>query len=148
VDTLSISFTGRLAKDPAEIPGKNGTGVRLWIEVPLDSSTSRYFKVIAWGTLATHVLNSARQNDRVTVRAGDIRSEDWLHETDEGKQARSCVTVRASDISVSLAHDDVTTGRASRRAAVTAAANGEPTNLPAAERADLQVLAGVTAPAA
>jgi len=150
MDPLSITFTGRLAKDPAEIPGRNGngSGVRLWMEVPLDSSTSRYFKVVAWGTLAAHVLDSMRSNDRVTVIGADVRSEQWLQDTDRGKEARSCVCVRASEIAVSLAHDSVTTGHASRRAAVAAAANGQPSDLPAAEQADLQVLAGVTAPAA
>jgi single-stranded DNA-binding protein len=148
VDTLTITFTGRLDRDPREIPAKNGSGVSLWVEIPLSSSQSRFLKVEAWGTLADHVLGSMHKNDRVTVRASDIRSEHWAQDTPQGKQPRSCITVRASDISASLAHDNVTTGQASRRAAVTAAANGEPAGLPAAERADLQVLAGVTAQAA
>lgn len=143
MDALTLTFTGRLTRDPREIAGKNGTGVSLFVEVPLDSSRSRYIKVTAWGTLAAHVLDSARQNDRITVRASDITSEHWMQDTDQGKQPRSCVTARAHDIAVSLAHDSVTTGHAARRAA----ANGAPADLPAAERADLQVLAGVTAPA-
>jgi single-stranded DNA-binding protein len=141
MDTLTITLTGRLARDPVQIPGRNGTGVSLWVEVPLDSSQTRYFKVIAWGTLAAHVLDSARKNDRVTVRGSDIRSEQWLQDTDDGKQPRSCITVRAADISLSLVHDSVTTGHTTRRAA----ANGQPGDLPAAEQADLKVLAGVTA---
>ena len=43
-----------------------------------------------------------------------------------------------------MAFDTVRTGYADRRAARVAAANGEPTGLPAGEQADAQVLAGVT----
>jgi hypothetical protein len=43
-----------------------------------------------------------------------------------------------------MAFDTLRTGYAERKAARTAAANGQPTNLPAAEQADARVLAGVT----
>jgi hypothetical protein len=147
MDTLSITFTGRLHSNPREIRTGNGTGVSLWIEVPLGNERSSYFEVTAWGTLASHVLASVHQNDRVTVRGINVWAKAWLPETGEGnkKEPRSCVAVRASDISVSLAHDSLTTGHASRQAA---AASDLQVGLPAAAQADLKVLAGVTAPAA
>ena len=148
MDTLSITFTGRLTRDPREITAQNGTGASLWIEVPLDNSRTCYLEATAWGTLAAHVLDSVRQNDRVTVRGSHLTAKHWAKDTGQGKEISTWVAVRASDISVSLVHDTATTGYASRRAAATAAVNGEPSDLPAADQADLKVLAGVTAPAA
>ena len=43
-----------------------------------------------------------------------------------------------------MAFDTLRTGYADRKAARAAAANGQPTDLPAGEQADAQVLAGVT----
>jgi hypothetical protein len=53
--------------------------------------------------------------------------------------------VTARDISPSLVHESVITGSSTRLAARTAAANGQASDLPAGEQADLTVLAGVTA---
>jgi hypothetical protein len=43
-----------------------------------------------------------------------------------------------------MAYDTLRTGYADRKAARTAAANGQPNNLPASEQADAQILAGLT----
>jgi hypothetical protein len=51
----------------------------------------------------------------------------------------------ARDISPSLIHESVITGSSARQATRAAAANGHDTDLPAAEQADMQVLAGVIA---
>jgi hypothetical protein len=90
--------------------------------------------------LVTHILNSVRKKDRVTARVGDIWSEQWRQETEAGKkEPRSRPRVRASEIAI---------GRTTRRTAITTAASGEPASMPAKERADLSVLADVTAQAA
>ncbi len=44
-----------------------------------------------------------------------------------------------------MAFDQLRTGYAARKAARAAAADGQPTGLPAGEQADARVLAGVTA---
>jgi pyrimidine operon attenuation protein/uracil phosphoribosyltransferase len=102
--------------------------------------------VTAWGTLAAHVLESLHHNDRVTVRAYNISADLWTKDVErDGRtvpEPHSYLSVRASDVSVSLVHDSATTGQTTRRSAGTTRPD-----LPAAEQADLSVLAGVTAPA-
>ena len=145
MEPISITVTGVLDRDPREFSTDRGPGVSLWLAVPLgrgEREFSRYMKVIAWGTLAANVAASLRQNDRVIVRASDIRAEHWL---DDDKNPHSCLAVTAWDISPSLLRDTAVTGSSARQAAAVPAVNGEPGDLPAAAQADLKVLAGVTA---
>jgi len=143
VDPISITITGSLANDPREFSTDRGPGVSLWLQVPVTDDRSRYLKVTAWGTLATHTAASLHKNDRVTVRGGDFRIEQW---TDADKAPRACLAVTAWDIAPSLLRDTAVMGRTARRATASAP-SGDHADLPAAEQADLTVLAGVTAAA-
>jgi hypothetical protein len=59
-------------------------------------------------------------------------------------EPRARITLRAREIAASMAFDTLSTGYAARKAARLAAANGEPTDLPAGEQAAVRVLRGVT----
>lgn len=155
MDTISITLTGILWNSPRPFETRNGKpGVSLWLEVPLpprgfkDEGTSRYLKVLAFDTLAVHVTESVGKGDRVTVRADDLRAEHWTVKDSQDGEVRSCCTIIARDISSSLLHDNLTTGAAARRAGhaagETSGARVSTDDLPAAEQADLRVLAGVT----
>jgi len=154
VDSVSITLDGILYNDPRPFTTSSGTtGVSLWLELPpsgrgFADGKSRYLEVIAFGTLASNVAASLRAHDRITVRADDLRAK-ARHEKgknpDEDGSIRSCVVVTARDIFPSLVHESVITGSSTRLAARAAAANGQPSDLPASEQADLTVLAGVTA---
>ena len=76
------------------------------------------------------------------VTADDMIAEAWAS-TDNG-EPRGRVTLRAREIAASMAFDTLVTGYAARKAARLAAANGEPSDLPAGEQAELRVLRGVT----
>jgi Single-strand binding protein family len=154
VDPISLTIDGVLCNDPRPFTTNAGTaGVSLRLEVTLPDrgssgdSKPRYVKALAFGTLAANVAASLSANDRVTVRADDIRADAWRPKDQprDDDSIRSCVPVIARTISPSLMHDTVTTGSTTRRAVRTAAANGQGGDLPAAEQADLQVLAGVAA---
>ena len=156
MDPITITVTGVLRKDPRTFTTQRGTpGVSLWLETSVPArgtsmeAAARYMDIVAFGTLANHVAESMRANDRVTVRANDVQARAWLPAADEQGEdtakIRSCVKLVAWDIAASLVYDSVTTGAAGRRAAQAAAANGEPSGLPHGEQADLAVLAGVTA---
>jgi Single-strand binding protein family len=153
VDSVSITLDGTLYNDPRPFTTSTGTaGVSLWLELPPARSNgdakSRYLEVIAFGTLATNVAASLRAHDRITVRGDDFRARarhDKTRSADDDAGIRSFVVVTARDISPSLIHESVITGSSARQATRAAAANGNDTGLPAAEQADLKVLAGVTA---
>ena len=100
-------------------------------------------KVTAFGLLAERTAESVGKGDRVTVLADDLMAEAWAA-TGTG-EPRARVTLRAREIAASMAFDTVRTGFAARKAARRAAANGEPTDLPADEQAEARVLHGVTA---
>ncbi|HZR48415.1 MAG TPA: hypothetical protein VFB06_02750 [Streptosporangiaceae bacterium] len=147
MEPVSITVTGFLANDPREFSTDRGPGVSLWLQVPLSDDRSRYLKVTGWGPLATHAAASLHKNDRVTVRGSDFRVEQWTAD-DADKSPRACLAVTAWDIAPSLLRDTAVMGRTARRAGPgTADAGGEHAGLPAAEQADLKVLAGVTADA-
>jgi single-strand DNA-binding protein len=150
VEPISITVTGVLYNDPSPFTTSRGTAaVSLWLESSLPArgngeGISRYMKIKAFGTLASNITESLHRGDRITVRGDDLRGETWAKDG----ETRSCVVVIASDVSPSLLRDTAVTGRAARQAAAQAAANGEPSDLPAAEQVDLEVLNGVTAAAA
>ena len=100
-------------------------------------------KVTAFGLLAERTAESVGKGDRVTVLADDLMAEAWAA-TGTG-EPRARVTLRAREIAASMAFDTVRTGFAARKAARRAAANGEPTDLPADEQAEARALHGVTA---
>ena len=151
MNPIAITVTGRLGDDPRTFTtrdGSPGTELRLAIEVPgrTGDNITRWVKVTAFGVLASRTAESVRKGDRVTVIADDLTAETWLSKDDNpGPRAR--ISLRARDIAASMAYDTLRTGHADRKAGHaghTAAANGQPNNLPAGEQADAQVLAGVT----
>jgi single-stranded DNA-binding protein len=145
VDPLTITATGRLGAYPE--PGTTSAGkprvtLRLAVEIPprtpgADSRT-RWYKVIAFGTLATFAAESLHRGDRVSVRADDMTTEAWANDAGE---LRSTAVLWAYDIGPSLVFDSATTGRAAARAAVQMPA---PAPVPAEEQANRRVLDGVT----
>jgi single-stranded DNA-binding protein len=148
MNPISITVTGRLGDDPRAFTTRSGTAgveLRLAVEIPgrEDGNLTRWIKVVAFGLLASHTAESVRKGDRVTVVADDLTAESWL--SNDSHQPRARICLRARDIAASMTFDDLRTGYAARKAARNAAANGQPTDLPAAEQADAEVLAGVTA---
>jgi single-stranded DNA-binding protein len=150
VNAISITVTGRLGDDPRTFSTHDntpGVELRLALEIPprgSGDSITRWVKVVAFGLLATRTASSVRKGDRVTVVADDLTAETWLAKGTDEPQARGRVTLRAREIAASMAYDTLRTGYAERKAARQAAANGEPNDLPVTERAEAQVLAGVT----
>ena len=148
MNPISITVTGRLGDDPrtfATRDGTDGVELRLALDLPARGSgdgITRWVKVTAYGLLATRTAESVRKGDRVTVLADDLIAEAWTA-TGSG-EPRSRVTLRAREIAASMAFDSLRTNYAARKAARAAAANGEPSDLPAGEQADLRVLRGVT----
>ena len=149
MNPITVTVTGRLGDDPRSFTTHDGTaGVELRLAIDIPSRTggeslTRWVKVSAYGLLASRTAESVRKGDRVTVIAEDLLAEAWLS-TDEERQPRARVTLRAREIAASMAFDTLRTGYAGRKAARHAAANGQPTDLPAADQADARVLAGVT----
>jgi single-stranded DNA-binding protein len=151
VNPITVTVTGRLGDDPRTFTTHDGTaGVELRLAVDLPAragggdSVTRWIKVSAFGLLASRTAESVRKGDRVTVVAEDLLAEAWLS-TDGEARPRARVSLRAREIAASMAFDTLRTGYADRRAARYAAANGQPSDLPAADQADARVLAGVTA---
>jgi len=103
---------------------------------------TRWVKVTAYGLLAERTAESVGKGDRVTVLADDMIAEAWAA-TANG-EPRGRVALRAKEIAASMAFDTVRTGYAARKAARLAAANGQPSDLPAGEQAEARVLSGVT----
>jgi single-stranded DNA-binding protein len=149
MNPISITVTGRLGDDPRTFTTRDGTDgveLRLALDLPARGSgegITRWVKVTAYGLLASRTAESVRKGDRVTVVADDLMAEAWTA-TGSG-EPRARVTVRAREIAASMAFDTVRTGFAARRAARLAAADGQPSGLPAHEQADARVLRGVTA---
>ena len=154
MNPISITVTGRLGDDPRSFTTQAGTAgveLRLAVEVPRGAgsgdSITRWIKVTAFGVLAARTAESVRKGDRVTVTCDDLSAEAWLTKPDgDGRpEARGGIRLRATDIAASMAFDSLRTGYAARKAARLAAASGEPNDLPAHERAEMEVLGGVTA---
>jgi single-stranded DNA-binding protein len=148
MNPITITVTGRLGDDPRSFTTRDGTAgveLRLAVEIPGrdNQNTTRWIKVVAFGLLAARTAESVGKGDRVMVTADDLTAESWL--STDTHQPRARISLRARDIAASMAFDDLRTGYAARKAARDAAAHGQPNNLPAAEQADAQVLAGVTA---
>jgi len=153
MEQFSATITGRVADDPYQGVTKAGTAMialTLQVSTSLQSGDSGHdsiwVRVIAFGALAARAGESIRINDRVTARVDGLSQQVWISES-TGK-AGGRITFRAFDIAASMQSDTLTTGQAARRAARGTAAACEQSGLPAAEQADLSVLAGVTANAA
>ena len=147
MNPIQITLTGRLGDDPRTFrtrDGSDGAELRIAVEVPARNgeSVTRWVKVTAFGVLASRTAESVRKGDRVTVIADDMIAEAWA--ANGSGEPRARVTLRAREIAASMAFDSLRTGYATRKAARAAAANGEPTDLPAHEQAEAQVLSGVT----
>ena len=147
MNPITVTVTGRLGDDPRAFTTRDGTAgveLRLAVEIPgRDQNITRWIKVTAFGLLASRTADSVGKGDRVTVIADDLTAETWLS-TGDDPQPRARISLRAREIAASMAYDTLRTGYADRKAARAAAANGQPTDLPAGEQADAQVLAGVT----
>lgn len=149
MNPITVTVTGRLGDDPRSFTTGDGTaGAELRLAIDLPSRTggeniTRWVKVSAYGLLASRTAESVRKGDRVTVIAEDLLAEAWLS-TDNDRQPRARVTLRAREIAASMAFDTLRTGYTGRKAARQAAANGQPNDLPAAEQADTRALAGLT----
>jgi len=146
MNPITISITGRLGDDPRSFTTRDGTAgveLRLAAEVPgrTGDNLTRWIKVTAFGVLAARTATSVGKGDRVTVVADDVTAETWLG---PDNSPRGRISLRAREIAASMAYDTLRTGYADRKSARAAAAHGEPTNLPAADHADAEVLAGVT----
>jgi single-stranded DNA-binding protein len=148
VNPIQITVTGRLGDDPRTFrtrDGSDGVELRLAIEIPprgTGDPVTRWVKVTAYGVLAARTADSVRKGDRVIVTADDLIADAWI--APGSGEPRAKITLRARDIAASMAFDTLRTGYTARKAAKAAAANGQPTDLPAGEQADLRVLAGVT----
>ena len=148
MNPICVTVTGRLGDDPRVFTTRDGTlGVELRIAADLPARGSgdgitRWVKVTAYGLLAERTAESVGKGDRVTVLADDLIAEAWTS-TANG-EPRGRVALRAKEIAASMAFDTVRTGYAARKAARLAAANGQPSDLPAGEQAEARVLSGVT----
>jgi single-stranded DNA-binding protein len=149
MNPITVTVTGRLGDDPRTFTTRDGTsGVELRLALDLPSRVpggdgiTRWVKVAAFGMLAERTAGSVGKGDRVTVIADDLMAEAWTS-TNSG-EPRARVSLRAREIAASMAFDELRTGYAARKAARLAAANGEPTDLPAEEQAEVRVLRGVT----
>jgi single-strand DNA-binding protein len=142
---ISVTVTGNLTDDPHTFTTRDtttGCELRIAVDLPPRTATgdpiTRYLKVVTFGVLAIHAAASLHKGDRVTVQGHDLTSEAW---TGTSGEARSKVSIRATDIAVSLRYDTATTGRAARTAKQAAAAvTGD-----AQAQAEARVLDGVTA---
>ena len=144
MNPIQITVTGRLGDEPRLFrtnDGTDGLELRLAIDIPgrNGDTFTRWVKVTAFGLLATRTAASVGKGDRVIVTADDMTADGWVQDG----TARAKITLRARDIAASMAFDTLRTGYAARRAARAAAANGQPTDLPAHEQAEAEVLAGV-----
>jgi single-stranded DNA-binding protein len=149
MNPITVTVTGRLGDDPRTFTTRDGTtGVELRLAVDLPSRVpggdgiTRWMKVTAFGMLAERTAASVGKGDRVTVIADDLMAEAWTSTASGEPRAR--VSLRAREIAASMAFDSLRTDYAARKAARLAAANGEQTDLPAGEEAELRVLRGVT----
>jgi single-stranded DNA-binding protein len=148
MNPITVTITGRLGDDPRVFTTRDGTlGVELRIAADLPARGSgdgitRWVKVTAYGLLAERTAESIGKGDRVTVLADDLVAEAWA--VTANGEPRGRVALRAKEIAASMAFDTVRTGYAARKAARLAAANGQPSDLPAGEQAEARVLSGVT----
>lgn len=138
---ITVTVTGNLVDDPRSFStrdGQAGCELRVAVDLPALRSTgdgpTRYFKVVAFGVLASHAAGSLRKGDRVTVQGHDLVSEAW---TNDAGEPRSKVTIKAVEIAASLRYDSLTTGRATRAAARAQGSDQD-------ARAEAALLAGVT----
>jgi single-strand DNA-binding protein len=147
MERLGITITGRLGSDPR--PGETSNGIpKVTLSVAVEPRSqqdgpTRWFSVTAYRHLATHVAESLRKGDMVIVKADDINA--WTWTDDRTKETRVGLGLTAYDIAASMRFDTLTTGAAGRKAAQAEAEASGAVAVNAEERADLEVLAGVTA---
>jgi single-strand DNA-binding protein len=140
---ITVTVTGNLVDNPRSFStrdGQAGCELRVAVDLPplrgSGDGPTRYFKVVAFGVLASHAAESVRKGDRVTVQGHDLTSEAWVNDAGE---ARSKVAIKAIEIAASMRYDSLTTGRAVRAAARAAGDGGDQD-----ARHEAAVLAGVT----
>ena len=149
MNPITVTVTGRLGDDPRTFntrDGSLGVELRLAIDIPSripgGDSLTRWVKVTAFGVLAERTAASVAKGDRVTVLADDLLAEAWA--ANGSGEPRARVSLRAREIAASMAFATLRTGYAARKAAKAAAANGQPSDLPADQQAEARVIAGVT----
>ena len=149
MNPISVTVTGRRGDNPRTFTTRDGTAgndLRLALDLPSripgGDGLTRWVKVTAFGQLAERTAASVGKGDRVTVLADDLLAEAWTANGTGEPRAR--VSLRAREIAASMAFDTLRTGFAARKAARAAAADGQPTDLPADEQAEARTLSGVT----
>jgi len=149
MNPITVTVTGRLGDDPRTFSTRDGSiGVELRLAIDIPSripggdGLTRWVKVTAFGVLAERTAASVGKGDRVTVLADDLMAEAWA--ANGTKEPRARVSLRAREIAASMAFDTLRTGYAARKAAKTAAANGQASDLSAGEQAEARVISGVT----
>lgn len=147
MERLSVVITGRLGSDPRLGETGNGTP-KVTMSVAVEprnqqDGPTRWFSVTAYRHLATHVAESLRKGDTVIVKADDVHA--WTWTDDRTKETRAGLGLTAYEIAASMRFDTVTTGTTARKDAQTEAEATGAVPVNAEERADLEVLAGVTA---
>jgi single-stranded DNA-binding protein len=148
LNPISITVTGHLGDNPRRFSTHDGAaGVELRLAPDIrdhsGDSITVPVTVVVFGALARHVAESIGEGDRVTVLADDFTATAWTAEVDGETVARGQVVLRARDISASMLWGNLRTGAAARQALRAAAANGQPTSLPAHEQAEARILAGL-----
>jgi hypothetical protein len=146
VNAVEVTATGVITDEPRSGRSSSGTDwVRLTVGVPVPNSQRyEYVTVIAYALLAIRTAESVRKGDVVTVRADSLRAEAWVARDDKDK-AYGRITLRATDIALSMGRDTARSGRTLRDTVTEAPSSAEAdAEIPAEQRADLEVLAGVT----
>ena len=148
MDPISITVTGKVVRPPFSGTTRNNKpwasftlAAYLPPRTPGGDGTTRWFKVFCYDTLAANVAASLVDGDRVTVRATDCGTRIWAP-GDAGKEPRAEITLTAWDVAASMTFETLTTARATRAGQ----ADGDPwpDGLTSEERANREVLAGVT----
>jgi single-strand DNA-binding protein len=120
-NNLSVQIAGNVGKNIRLNTMQDGTvvlnftvAVQPWKDAP-----TRWFKVTAYGLLASRAADSIQTGTRVIVSGDDLRPDKW---TGRDGETRIDMCLRAQDIGLSTLFDSAESGYAARKAA--AAANG------------------------
>lgn len=140
MERISISFSGRLGRDPRLSETRNGkpmVTMTVAAEARQDGQT-RWFTVRAFNNLAVHAAASLHKGDRVTVKGDDVEAYIWKDQ--QSGEARSGLGVTAYEIGASVMFDNLQTSRAAKQSDA-----DDHFGIDAAQAADLSVLNGTQA---
>ncbi len=147
MDSISFTVTGSLGDAPYSGTTRNGKpmasfslGVTIAPRTAGGEPTKRWYKVWAFGTLASNAAASLVEGDRVTVRATDVTARAYTRQGDPEQEPQGQVVLYADDIAASVTFETLITAKAVRTGQA-------PAELPHEEQVNREVLAGVTAAA-